>query len=271
MTFNLKFAENTPPNAWSARRPVVRELVRNARPDVMGTQEGLPDQLRDLAQDLAPDYEWIGEGREGGGAGEYVAVLFRTDRLRAVESGNYWLSETPERPGSRSRGANLPRMVTWVRFEDRAAGRDFYLINTHFDHESGNARVSSAELILNRCARFAASMPIVLTGDFNDVPGSPAFEVLRAGGFTDTWGSASRRGREYATFHGYRGAVAGGPRIDWILTRGSVLAESVEIRTYAHMPDGNRQFPSDHFPVQACLRLQRDATPAGEERNSSSR
>ena len=53
------------------------------------------------------------------------------------------------------------------------------------------------------------------------------------------------------TFNGFKPAQQNGVRIDWILTRSDVTVASVETLTYA--PDS--QFPSDHFPVMAKLRL----------------
>src|SRR5690606_22970939 len=65
MSFNLRFASNQQPNAWPDRRPVMKHVIEQAAPDVIGTQEGVYAQLRDLAADL-PAYEWIGLGRAGG-------------------------------------------------------------------------------------------------------------------------------------------------------------------------------------------------------------
>ena len=105
-----------------------------------------------------------------------MGVFYRRDALRLVESGNFWLSDTPDLPGSTSWGNLYPRMVTWGLFERRADGRRFYLLNTHLPYrqQDGPARVQSAELILKRLAQLPADTPVILVGDFNDQPGSLA-------------------------------------------------------------------------------------------------
>jgi hypothetical protein len=104
MTFNLRYAGSTPPNSWAQRRPVMRDLLTTERPDLLGTQEGLPAQLADIRNDLGAGYEYIGTGRDGWDLGEHMAIFYDKARLLPLRSGNYWLSETPEVPGSRSWG-----------------------------------------------------------------------------------------------------------------------------------------------------------------------
>ena len=126
MTFNLRFASTTEPNSWAARRPVMRELLRREAPDVIGTQEGLYQQLLDIRADLGPHHDWIGTGREGGSHDEAVAVFYDTRRLAPTEHDTFWLSDTPRVIGSNTWGGRLPRIVTWVRFSDLHDGeREF--------------------------------------------------------------------------------------------------------------------------------------------------
>lgn len=253
MTFNLRFASPTPPNSWPQRRPVMKECIRQTQADVIGTQEGVYYQLRDMAGDL-PEYEWIGLGREGGSRGEFMAVFFRKDRLEPLEYDHFWLSDTPMLMGSRTWGPKLPRMVTWVRFRDLATRGEFYFINTHFDHQVQEAREKSAVLVRQRVEELKTALPVILVGDFNAAAEkNKAYQTLVEGGFfADTWLTAKEnRGPRIATFHNYKGAVPDGDRIDWILTRGPITAVSTEIVTFNR--DG--QYPSDHFPVLAELRI----------------
>src|SRR5262245_31952743 len=94
MTFNLRYASDRPPNSWAQRRPVMGDCIRSVNPDVIGTQEGLYRQLKDLQTDL-PEYAWIGLGRDGGSRGEFMAVFYRTERFEALEYDHFWLSDTP--------------------------------------------------------------------------------------------------------------------------------------------------------------------------------
>jgi endonuclease/exonuclease/phosphatase family metal-dependent hydrolase len=254
MSFNLRYASNTEPNSWSARRPVMAQLLRREQPTVLGTQEGLYEQLKDMERDLPAHYDWIGVGRAGGSHDEFMAIYYDTRRLEPLEFDHYWLSDTPEVIGSKSWGNNVIRMVTWVRFADKRTGTEFVTVNTHFDHESENSRQRSAQLVRDRINALAPGLPVVLTGDFNAAATTtPTYDILMNGvGMTDSWPAATdRRTPLFATFHGYRPLVPDGPRIDWILTRGNIAIHAAAINTYAR----NSQFPSDHLPVQALITI----------------
>ncbi|WP_020118298.1 endonuclease/exonuclease/phosphatase family protein [Streptomyces canus] len=253
MTFNLRFASTSEPNSWTVRRPVMRQLLRQEAPTVMGTQEGLYQQLLDIHSDLGTHYDWIGTGREGGSHDESTAVFYDTRRLAPVEHDTLWLSDTPRVIGSNTWGAALPRIVTWVRFRDLAAGgREFYVLNTHFDHVGQYARERSAQFLGERIAEFDRTSPVLVTGDFNaEAHDNRAYDILLATGLVDTWDAAAERSRLYATFHGYKPLTPDGDRIDWILAAPGTTVHRAVINTFAM----NGQFPSDHLPVQATLTL----------------
>ncbi|MBU2669182.1 endonuclease/exonuclease/phosphatase family protein [Actinoplanes bogorensis] len=254
MTFNLRFGSPAEPNSWAQRRPVMRSLLTTEKPDLIGTQEGLAGQLHDLETDLGPGYDFLGKGRLGGDRSEFMAVFYRRERLTPQAYGNFWLSDTPEVPGSDTWNGFAVRMVTWVRFLDRATGKRFYAVNTHLDNLSELARRRSAELIRTRVAAFEPRLPTILTGDFN-TPAGASSEVygdfVEQAGYRDTWTTAPVRGPAYGTFHGYQPLQPDGPRIDWILTSPAITVSAVLINTYRR----DTQFPSDHLPVQARLRL----------------
>ena len=253
MTYDLKFASTSPPNAWPQRRPLMAELIEKLAPDVFGTQEGLYGQLQDLAADL-PAFQWIGMGRDGGSRGEFSAVFYRTARLEPLAFDHFWLSDTPEVIGSKTWGPKLARMVTWVKFRDRQTKREFIFVNTHFDHQVQAAREKSARLIRERVAKFDAKLPVLFVGDFNAAADTnQAYVILTEDKFfTDTWATARERVNEgIGTLNGFKALQKDGPRIDWILGRGAVTADRLEIVPFSR--DGH--FPSDHCPVVAKLLL----------------
>lgn len=257
MTYNLRYASPTGPNAWPDRRPLVRELITAVSPDLIGTQEGLGAQLQELAADL-PEYERVGVGRDDGQSkGEFMAVFYRKARLEPLSTNHFWLSDTPEIAGSTTWGNSNRRMVTWLKFRDRETGKEFFFFDTHFDHQVQKAREKSAELVRARVEALNTKLPVLLVGDFNaKAGGNRAYEILTQDGFfQDTWNSArTRKGEGLATFNSFEGIKTNGVRIDWILTRGEVAVDDVEIITFSR--DG--RFPSDHFPVVARLRLGRE-------------
>jgi endonuclease/exonuclease/phosphatase family metal-dependent hydrolase len=255
MTFNLRYASDTPPNSWPERRPVMQRLLLQERPDVIATQEGLFQQLRDIQSDLPAYYDSIGEGRDGGSKGEAMQVFYDSRRVQPLEYDHYWLSDTPDVVGSKTWGGCCPRMVTWIRFLDNRTGNQFYVLNTHLEAFDATARSKSADLILERMAEeFDPTIPALMTGDFNEPAkqGRTVYDKLVTDGpMTDTWITAKERSALFATFHGYRPLTPNGDRIDWILSTPEVKTRYAAINTFSM----RGQFPSDHLPVQAVVTL----------------
>ncbi len=254
MTYNLKFASDKPPHPWSDRRPLMADLIQTYAPDLIGTQEGLYPQLKDILAD-SPSYDWIGLGRNGGSRGEFMALLYRTERLEPLAFDHFWLSDTPDVIASASWGNSCRRMVTWARFADRLSGREFYYVNTHFDNQSHEAKVKGAHLVIERVKELQANVPVFLGGDFNALAeDSKVYDILTAF-FTDTWPTAKVREGEHLST--YNRDFAPGPfserghRIDWILARGDVHVHKTAVLDFAQ--DGH--CPSDHFPVVAWVSL----------------
>jgi endonuclease/exonuclease/phosphatase family metal-dependent hydrolase len=251
MTYNVKYPERRGNGQdWRDRRPLLAEVLRRAGAHVVGTQEGHYGQLREIVADSGR-YDWIGQGRERGGQGEFCAVLYDPAVLNPVAFDHFWLSDTPSVPGSVSPewGARIVRMATWARFA-RPDGGELAWLNTHLDHESEVARARGAELIADWAAAVPAEVPLVVCGDFNCEPDSEPYRILtERAGLTDVWVAAGRP--EHGTYGGWRAPRPDSQRIDWILVRGPVTVESAELCDYH---DGDR-WPSDHVPVLASLRL----------------
>lgn len=263
MTFNVRYpAADDGENVWDKRRDLVVETIRRHAPDVVGTQELFALQGDYITRRL-PEYAWFGIGRTGTRDDEHMGLFYRKDRLRLRESGNFWLSETPQTPGSMSWNVSLPRMVTWGLFESVRSGRPFYVYNTHFAHrpEDEQARTRSAEVIAGRIRALPADVPLVITGDFNTTPGSAAHRLLTAT-FGDAWEAGARRSGPESTFHGFTGKPDADRRIDWILFRG--FGGPASVKTVTNHRDGT--YPSDHFPVVAELELPNGVTDPVWER-----
>jgi endonuclease/exonuclease/phosphatase family metal-dependent hydrolase len=200
-----------------------------------------------------PGYGDVGQGREGGTKGEHAAVFHRRDRLRPVEHGSFWLSDTPDVPVSNTWGSTYPRIANHVQFDD-AEGPSFTLLTTHFDHEPNahgdDVRARSAALVVERLA--GTPGPVVFAGDCNEPYGrGPASRVFADAGYRDAWAVAGDPEDRTASFNGWRPPAPTGDRIDWVLTRGDVDVDRVVIDH-----DGPETwFASDHFAVVAELRV----------------
>lgn len=248
MSFNLRRHKlSDGENAWHARRDAAAQVVTANAPDVLGTQEGLEFQVMDLARAL-PEYDWVGEARMGGRLDEFNALFYRRDRFKVKEKGNFWLSDAPDDPGSRSWGNYVPRMATWASLSDRSNGHDLFVLNTHFDHFVPSARKKAAELVHSRIPEDAES--VIVMGDLNSVPHGGTYRYLtgvKNANLHDSLRVAERRParRWNATFHNWTGR--GLYRIDYILTRG--LTRVLKHKVVRDNPGG--KWPSDHFPIYA--------------------
>lgn len=252
MTYNLRYASMKGSEAWPDRRPAMKTLLKRYAPDLMGTQEGVYHQVRDLAADL-PEYDWIGTGRDGGSRGEFMAIYYRRERFEPLAYDHFWLSDTPEVIASSTWGNTNRRMVTSVRFKDRRSDKVFHLWNTHLDHALQPAREKAAELIKTRLAKIPSNEPVILMGDFNaEATRNPVYDTLTQGiGFTDSWFAAAQRKNETLnSFNGFAKPVFNSARIDWILYRGEAEVALAEV-VVDGSPEGRQ--PSDHHPVLARM------------------
>lgn len=260
VSFNIRYANpGDGLHHWGLRRDRVSQLVTFHGADVVGVQEALYGQLVDLDADWG-DFDRVGVGRDDGQeSGEFCAIYYRRDRLQPVDSGTFWLSSTPKVPSAS--WATLNRICTWAWFEDRRTGIRFLVLNTHWDHQSSEARLESARLIkervesLTRSSRglSATKVPVVLLGDFNceadEAPtlwlGQGEYALFDARAVTETPPYGPN-----GTFTGFSvppEVEKPAPRIDFIWVRGSL-----RVRRYAVLPhfwDG--RLASDHRPVWA--------------------
>ncbi|UOQ85765.1 endonuclease/exonuclease/phosphatase family protein [Gracilibacillus salinarum] len=256
MTYNLRYLNDSDPSphTWEERLPAIKKLIQKNHPDIIGTQEAVYQQITDLENTLN-HYSWIGLGREGGSKGEYSAIFYNEHRYTPLEYDHFWLSDTPNVIGSTSWGNSIPRMATWAKFLDHASNQSFNVVNTHFDHQSANAREKSAALINEKIKEFDPDLPVLLTGDFNASPDSIPYETLTSEGpFDDLLKTANVTINEnLGTFNGFDDKTGGGPdsRIDWVLGKGNIFTHKTRIiNDYK-----NGQFPSDHYPVTSNLTI----------------
>jgi endonuclease/exonuclease/phosphatase family metal-dependent hydrolase len=250
MSFNVRYPNpGDGEDVWEKRRDLLVATIRRERPDVFGTQELFFIQGEYIVSKL-PGYGWFGVSRRGNREDEHMGVFYSKERLRVVESGNYWLSETPEKPGSSSWNMSLPRMVTWGLFALQPGGGRFYFLNTHYPHrgEDGEARRQCSLVIKKRVEALPRGIPIVMTGDFNtdlDTPPYKVFEDL----LQDAWKLAPAKAGPRGTFHGFKGGASRNDRIDWILFRAPWKV--IEAATVTFESGG--RYPSDHYPVTAVF------------------
>ncbi len=248
MTCNLRvWTESDGSNAWPYRRDELAQLIWKRKPLVLGTQEGLATMLADLDQRL-PEYSRVGKGREGGSAGEHNVLYYHESLGQPLEHSQFWLSDTPDQPGSMAWDSSLPRICTWAVFYVPWTRSTVAVFNCHLDHRGAQARSQAARVIWQRMQPcFTTGIPCILMGDFNCEPGSEPHRYLRQY-LVD--GLESVRMSHIGTFHGFTGESSGGP-IDWILASRGTNFSVVEVLRQKQ----NGRYPSDHFPVWAQLEV----------------
>lgn len=245
---------------WTRRCKVLCDQLNWERPDVFGTQELLHRQVGDMLQNL-DGYGFIGVARDDGKEkGEYSAIFYRKASVRLIDSGNFWLNETPDRPALGWDAACI-RICTWGRFLDLRSGKEFLFLNLHMDHVGTVARREAAKLVSQRIEQMAEGKRLtVLTGDFNVDQHDEIYGIFtRSGLLKDSYEAARLRFAENGTWNDFKQTRVTDERIDHIFVSAATEVDAYAIRTdsyWTRNADGSyvRRNPSDHYPVFARIR-----------------
>lgn len=251
MTFNIRadlWSDRLRRRGWARRRSSVLEMVRASDPDIIGFQEVRRAQLTDLVRAF-PQHQAVGRPRDRSRAAESVPLFIHRHRFEIEESGDFWLSPTPEVEGSRGWDARYPRMCTWVRMRALEDGTRLVVSNTHFDHRGPQARIEAATLVAMRAV--AHGWPAVIIGDLNAPPVSAPLVILAESGFRDALAAAHPDAAAVAAVRAHGDMP--GARVDHILCD---VAWQVLDATIVRN-EGSNPPPSDHHAVVATLRAAR--------------
>ncbi len=251
-TYNLRL--NTPndgPNVWGLRRDAVKALIQYHEFDLFGTQEALPDQIKDL--EAMSEYTHVGVGRDDGkNAGEHSTIFYKHARFSLLAHGDFWLSETPNRPSKGWDARCCNRLASWVRLRDKISGKTLLALSVHFDHEGEVARRESAKLLLRWLESQEASDAVIALGDFNSTPDTKQIVAMTTAMRDARTVSLSPAYGPLATFNDFKFGLTPSKRIDYIF-----LGPNIRVQKYAVLTDSDGQrYPSDHFPVLARIELE---------------
>lgn len=260
MSFNIRYDNPEDSlNNWKYRENIVAQIIKDQKIDIVGTQEVLHNQLVDLIKQLA-DYQSIGVGREDGiEKGEYSALFYNKNRFDEINTGYFWLSETPEVAGSLGWDGACERIATWAILKDKASKKELFIINTHLDHVGKLARQEGVTLLIQRASELSKGLPIIITGDFNASPQSDVIKhVLDDNNpiqMEDSRLVATTQGLNTEgewTFHGF-GEVPIEKReyIDYIF-----VSEDIQVDEFTILPEKlNNVYLSDHRPIVAKITI----------------
>ena len=277
---------------WAKRCQVICDQVNFMSPDIFGTQEVLYGQLNDMLKAL-DGYDYIGVGRDDGKhGGEHEAIFYKKDRLQLLDHGDFWLSETPEKPGLGWDAACI-RICTWGKFchinqppqprhglfnkKKQVQRDDFYFFNLHMDHVGVVARREAAKLIVQKIREIAKGYPVIVTGDFNVDQNDEIYTIFTQSGLLkDSYDAARIRFAENGTFNAFKTNYFTTSRIDHVFVSPIMKVEAYGVFTNSYWtPDDDpddtlkasdapqqisfdtyiRRNPSDHYPVFVRLKL----------------
>lgn len=261
-------------NGWDVRRDALCAQIAFEHPDAFGTQEILYSQLTDM-RDRLKGYDFIGVGREDGKQkGEFSAIFYRADKLKLLDSGNFWLNETPDVPKLGWDAACI-RICTWGKFKDKATKLTFFHFNIHMDHIGIVARREASKLIVKKIKEIAGTdKPVILTGDFNVDQHNDIFNIFKESGIlVDSYDAAEQRFAEIGTFNDFNTSSYTDRRIDhvfvsptfrvlnygvltnsyWTEEAGTEQNQSTDTTATTAQKKYVRRAPSDHYPVLVKL------------------
>lgn len=248
-TFNLRYDNAADSgNLWINRAPVVVSMIRFYDFDLLGTQEGLKNQLDDISNALA-GYARYGVGRNDGvDEGEHSAIFYKKERFTLLDKGDFWLSETPDKPSLGWDAKCCKRICSWVKLKDKRSGKTLWCFNAHYDHEGQIAREESSTLILKKIKEIAAGGKVIFTGDLNGGHSSGWYRQIAGSGLLkDTYDRVKYPYTNNPSFNGFGRQLSGNEIIDHIFT-----TPDFAVRRWGILSDSyHGKYPSDHFPVLA--------------------
>jgi endonuclease/exonuclease/phosphatase family metal-dependent hydrolase len=252
-TYNVRY--DTPKdtgNSWKDRAPVVAALIRFHDFDIFGTQEGLKNQLDDISNAL-PQYTRYGVGRnDGKDQGEHSAIYFKKNEFNLLKKGDFWLSQTPDKPSLGWDATCCNRICSWVYLEHKKSKKKFYFFNAHFDHQGVEARKESSKLILQKMKEIVGKDAVVFTGDLNGGHDSEWYKTLSTSAYIkDSYNEVQYPYANNASFNSFGAAKGRTEIIDHIFISNHFTVQKWGILTDSY--DG--RYPSDHFPVVAYLTI----------------
>ncbi|MEO6257653.1 MAG: endonuclease/exonuclease/phosphatase family protein [Ginsengibacter sp.] len=239
-------------NLWQDRRAAVIALIRFHEFDIFGTQEGLKNQIDDINSSL-PYYSRSGVGRDDGkDKGEHSAIFYKNDRFELLKNGDFWLSETPDKPSLGWDAICCYRICSWVYLRDKKSGKKFFFFNVHYDHQGVVARKESSKLILEKIKNIAGNEAVIFTGDFNGAPNTEWYKTIaNSTVLSDTYDHAKFPYANNGSFNAFGSRVESNEIIDHIFISKQFSAVRWGILTDTY----HGKFPSDHFPVLTELSL----------------
>ncbi|HIR24021.1 MAG TPA: endonuclease/exonuclease/phosphatase family protein [Candidatus Egerieimonas faecigallinarum] len=260
VTFNIRYdTASDEKNAFHYRRDQIARKIKRESPDIICFQEVLPHVAAWLKENLK-GYYVVGCGRSRRLKDEQTAIAFKAERMNLIALDTYWLSDTPQVPGSRYEEQSVcPRICTEAVFQDLEEDTVFRVVNVHLDHADSGVRGKEIRQVLARIENEPSfpGVPVILAGDFYSEPDSEEIqEMHRQEQFEEVTGEIG------ATYHGF--GMADPMKVDYIFIQKPYICTGV--KAWTDCRDG--VYLSDHYPLCAELSLETAVSSEKEEEES---
>lgn len=253
MSFNVRQShvrEKDENNNWGNRKEACLEMLKARMPDIIGFQEAqFKDQWAFFCDSLGSEYGNVGVGRDNGtDKGETSGFLYKKSALTLLDSGTFWVSETPDVP-SKSFDEQYYRSLTWGLFQIRKTGKCFFYFNTHLGL-TWSSQKDGIEMIIGKMKEINPDgLPLLFSGDLNTDITSSAFDSLK--GIMLNSRDVAPIADDIPTYNAW-GNKQKERIIDFIwITPGIKCLEYHTDTT----PYGGHELISDHFPVYIIVKI----------------
>jgi endonuclease/exonuclease/phosphatase family metal-dependent hydrolase len=245
---NIRYENNEDGiHSWSNRKALLAHFFNSQNLDILGTQEGRENQIRSIENEInlkiaAHHRNWIEERM-------YPTLFYNEHKLNLIDSGDFWLSETPLIAGSSSFNSAFPRLATWIKVQNKKNLKCYLVINVHLDHVLPETRIEQAKVMSLMIKKInSENYHSILFGDFNDSPNGQVYQILcEELKLIDLWKENNLN--EETSYHAFNGPTHPGSRIDWMLGSNELKCNHI----YLDKTCIDGIYLSDHFPLVATL------------------
>jgi endonuclease/exonuclease/phosphatase family metal-dependent hydrolase len=261
MTFNIREGSN-----WTDRKSPIVSMINGESPDIIGLQEVKDLDVFDLAEQGKHPWNYLKDnlsaytGYRNGS--NHNAILYKTSTVELSNTGIFFLRDDYNTSGNSWDGYERTALYATVR--EKATGKDFFYITTHFPmNDNNDGWQKSTALLENRIAALNTNnYPVILMGDFNCVIGNACWDGIK------TWMNNTRysadtivstENRDLYTYNAFGDSSKARNKVDhiWVSKSGinvdSYVTLTNAIRSYGGYTTNGETFLSDHYPIIAHI------------------
>ena len=247
---NIRYVNNIDGiNVWDNRKNKLIELLLNKKADIFFFQEITRIQSDFIDRYLSSIYEFVGEYRDSTDASEKCSICVNKLKYTIIHHGQFWLSSTPDVPGSNDFGNFFPRICTWATLK-QIEGISLLFMNVHLDHVNLEAHLPCVRVLIEEELkieqRFKDIHFVFIAGCFYCEENAKEIKYIKDQGYTEIMYEN--------TFHGFTGIANNHwDYMFWKEKDGDDIEfkEAHVLKKEGTIDESKNHYISDHFPVYA--------------------